>query len=64
MLDDLRRNFAAVEHGAGGHVFRVTLSAGVATYPLFAQAEQLAGEADQALYASKHAGRNRVTLAG
>ena len=64
VLEDLRRNFALVEHGTGGHAFSVTLSAGVADFPRFAQPDRLAEAADQALYASKHAGRNRVTLAG
>jgi diguanylate cyclase (GGDEF)-like protein len=64
VLEDIRRNFASVEHGTGGHAFSVTLSAGVADYPRFARPDRLAEAADQALYASKHAGRNRVTLAG
>jgi diguanylate cyclase (GGDEF)-like protein len=42
----------------------VTVSAGVATFPLDgADGEALVGRADEALYASKHAGRNRVTRA-
>ena len=40
----------------------VTASLGVATFPLDAQSEDaLVGAADEALYASKHGGRNRVT---
>jgi diguanylate cyclase (GGDEF)-like protein len=42
----------------------VTISAGVATFPLdAADPDALVGAADGALYASKHAGRNRVTRA-
>jgi diguanylate cyclase (GGDEF)-like protein len=42
----------------------VTISCGVATCPEHAQdAEALVRAADSALYASKHAGRNRVTVA-
>jgi diguanylate cyclase (GGDEF)-like protein len=41
---------------------RVTVSAGLATYPRDARsAEALLASADEALYASKHAGRNRVS---
>src|SRR5262249_10921342 len=41
---------------------RVTVSAGLATYPRDARsAEALLASADEALYSSKHAGRNRVS---
>ncbi len=43
---------------------RITVSAGVAIYPQHARdMETLVRSADQALYAAKHAGRNRVCLA-
>ena len=43
---------------------RVTISAGVAAYPLHGlERETLIQVADQALYTSKRTGRNRVTLA-
>jgi diguanylate cyclase (GGDEF)-like protein len=47
-----------------GQALRITLSAGVACYPDHAMTPKLLIErADQALYASKTAGRNRVTAA-
>jgi diguanylate cyclase (GGDEF)-like protein len=49
--------------GPNGEVLQVTVSIGVATLPLHAQSDETLMEAaDQALYASKHAGRNRVTV--
>jgi diguanylate cyclase (GGDEF)-like protein len=62
VIDKVREAFAAVEHGADGHRFTVTLSAGIAASPPIADAERLAAAADAALYRSKHAGRNRVSL--
>lgn len=52
----------AFEHGEGQPGGRVTVSIGVATFPDHAnQAKALLEAADQALYASKKAGRNRVS---
>ena len=48
--------------GGSGDDPAVTVSAGVATFPLdAADGGTLVGAADEALYASKHGGRNRVT---
>jgi PleD family two-component response regulator len=41
---------------------RVTLSIGVATGTLSDSFEHLLDRADKAMYAGKHAGRNRVTV--
>jgi len=41
----------------------VTVSAGVATLLAGMQPQELVGQADEALYRAKHAGRNRVELA-
>lgn len=49
--------------GPNGEILQVTVSIGVATLPQHAESdESLMEAADQALYASKHAGRNRVTV--
>ena len=57
VADRLREAIAASGDDPG-----VTISAGVASFPLDAtDPDSLVGAADGALYASKHAGRNRVT---
>jgi diguanylate cyclase (GGDEF)-like protein len=63
VLDDIRESFAAIVQHAGGTVFSKTFSAGLAQMPGFDDAEKLIEAADQALYAAKHGGRNRVELA-
>lgn len=51
--------------GPSGEPLSVTVSVGVATFPLHApDAEALVAEADACLYRSKAAGRNRVTASG
>jgi len=59
-MDDIRRNFAAVEHDTGHASFTVTVSGGVAEFPEAASSHQLIAAADGALYRAKRAGRNRV----
>jgi diguanylate cyclase (GGDEF)-like protein len=57
VADRLREAIAATVGEPG-----VTVSAGVATFPLDAtDPDALIGAADEALYASKRGGRNRVT---
>jgi diguanylate cyclase (GGDEF)-like protein len=63
-MDDIRENFASVEHDTGDTIFGVTLSAGVAEYPDAATSHQLISAADKALYRAKRAGRDRVFQAG
>ena len=62
--EQLRRALAAVQIPFGGSTIEVTASFGVATFPVDgATADALVSAADSALYASKAAGRNRVSIA-
>lgn len=61
ILDEIRQRFAELQFIAGDQHFSVTLSAGIAsTENAPASAGDLLEEADRALYAAKHDGRNQV----
>lgn len=63
VAERLRQSIAALEHAGVGEA--ITVSIGVAAYPEDAgSASELVHAADQALYASKNSGRNRVTRFG
>ena len=62
VIDAFREHFAALDIGAPGGSFRVTLSAGVADGRLAADSAALISSADAALYRAKAEGRNRVVL--
>ena len=63
-MDDIRRNFSAIEHDTGRGSFSVTLSCGVAEFPTALTANELIAAADAALYRAKRAGRDRVFSSG
>jgi diguanylate cyclase (GGDEF)-like protein len=63
-MDDIRGNFAAIEHDTGHGSFAATLSCGVAEFPAALTSHELIAAADEALYRAKRGGRNRVLLAG
>jgi len=60
ILDQLREGFAKIRQLSRSGVFAVTFSGGVASFPASGDAVKLALNADQALYAAKRAGRNRI----
>jgi diguanylate cyclase (GGDEF)-like protein len=60
IMDDIRSNFAAVEHDTGRASFTVSISCGVAEFPAAQSSHQLIEAADEALYRAKRSGRNRV----
>ena len=61
--DELRQACAALRIHDGQAELMVTLSFGLASYPDHGKkADELIIKADQALYQSKHTGRNRVTI--
>ncbi|MBK1716817.1 sensor domain-containing diguanylate cyclase [Thiocystis violacea] len=63
--EQLRRAFAGLVVPFGEFSLRATLSLGLASYPEHGDTlESLIQHADQALYAAKHRGRNRVEIAG
>jgi diguanylate cyclase (GGDEF)-like protein len=63
-MDDIREDFAAMDHDTGRDSFSVTLSCGVAEFPSSLTSHELIAVADEALERAKRAGRNRVVRAG
>jgi diguanylate cyclase (GGDEF)-like protein len=55
-------SFADLHHRSGGEVFTTSFSCGIAMFPGAGSAERLVAAADEALYAAKRAGRNRVEV--
>jgi diguanylate cyclase (GGDEF)-like protein len=65
LAERLRLAIAGLQHQHDGQRFDVTCSFGVAAWrPEWTSFAELFEQADQALYASKEAGRDRVTVAG
>jgi diguanylate cyclase (GGDEF)-like protein len=63
--EELRQKCAQIIIQHEEQALSVTMSFGVATYPAHgSEAEEIIIKADKALYQSKNAGRNRVTVWG
>jgi len=64
IAEQIRRAVLAlkIEHSGGGRIARLAVSQGVATIVPSQRhsSDWLVAQADEALYAAKHAGRNRV----
>ena len=64
LAERVRRDFGAIEFREGGVRFGVTVSAGVCKWTRSVNSPRaMLRRADAALYAAKHAGRNRVRVA-
>jgi diguanylate cyclase (GGDEF)-like protein len=63
MAERIRRSVAACEHRLGALAYKATASLGVAGLNPGDSASSLLGRADQAMYAAKRGGRNRVEAA-
>jgi diguanylate cyclase (GGDEF)-like protein len=62
VINDIRENFSNITHKYGGDKFNCTLSAGVAQLKANSSRESLIKQADEALYDSKHKGKNTVSI--
>jgi len=63
VMDHLREGFANVHHRTADATFSLTFSCGVAAFPEYDSAKEIATAADKAMYQAKRRGRNRVITA-
>lgn len=60
ILNEIRKDFSHVPHTCKSENVFATFSCGIASYPDFADPDELNNATDQALYRAKKKGRNRV----
>lgn len=61
-IEELRQLIANTTNQFGPHKIKLTVSAGIATYPIHGEnSAEIIHKADEALYVSKQTGRNRVS---
>lgn len=65
VLDRMRDEFSQISHRSeiDGSPFFATFSAGISSYPIYQEPEELQASADRAMYVAKNSGRNRVNVA-
>lgn len=63
LIDKIRDDFSKIEQRHEGKKFSCTFSAGVASFPVYLDAQSISSAADKALYVAKHSGRNQVMIA-
>lgn len=64
IMDRIRKDFSTIYHPYDNGIFGTTFSCGISGVPMFDDPTIIAAKADLALYDSKHAGRNKVTIFG
>jgi diguanylate cyclase (GGDEF)-like protein len=62
VINELRENFSHILHTHNATEFSATFSAGIASTPPHDDIDTVIRAADEALYAAKHGGRNRVEV--
>ena len=62
LCQELCQKIAQHSFNIGGYEFNITLSIGIAHYPVFKTTDDLVAAADRALYKAKVNGRNRVEI--
>lgn len=63
ILDEIRADFAKIDHHSENRVFSCAFSAGIAGFPEYPDGQSIGNAADKALYQAKREGRNQVVLA-
>ncbi len=63
IIDDIRKQFATVQHAGARGQFNCSFSAGVSSSPPLTRMDELIRVADHALYEAKRRGRNQVCSA-